>query len=325
MKATRALLPLIVMSMLSALPLLAQTTAYPLSDGTSVRLPDLSITGTTLNCDVSYDATRNVFRYTYTIVAPSTNLAPVEDIEIDLAGKTARPQIDPGLAENIHRWSMKQPSTTIPVGVTSPDLSQWADCSVAANGWAYFSASSWYYALAPGNSKTGFVLESRMPPGMRKAIITPSIHAWWEALRTLPHSDAEFVTPLSEGTFAIQTTTIGPSEITDADLFDGGGQQPAEVNKFLRYLQPRDTRSKVAANTMFTVLVYYGKTILPATFSASLDGVDITSRLHPAPGGADLIKVPIGVSATKLHLSVDGMKASGGKGTDSDTLTFLPQ
>jgi hypothetical protein len=37
------------------------------------------------------------------------------------------------------------------------------------------------------------------------------------------------------------------------------------------------------------------------------------------------VKIQVGTSTTKLHLSVDGTKASGGKGTDSDTLTFLPQ
>jgi hypothetical protein len=37
------------------------------------------------------------------------------------------------------------------------------------------------------------------------------------------------------------------------------------------------------------------------------------------------VKIGIGTTTTKLHLSVDGTKSSGGKATDSDTLTFLPQ
>ena len=305
--------------------LFAQTTSYPLTDGTSIQLPDLTITGSTLTAAVSYDASRAVYRYTYTINAPSTNLAPVDSVKIDLSTTVSRPQLDAGLSENIRRWSVLQPLTTIPVGVTSPDLSQWANCSVAADGWAYFSASKTVYALAPGSSKSGFVLESRQAPGIRNALIIPSMHPWWQALKNAPQSDAEFVTPLSDAIFTVQTTTFGPVDATDAQLFDGGGQQPAEVNKFLRYAAPQQTRTKVAANSVQPVIVYYGTTIVPSTFSASLDGVDITSRFHPVPGGADAITINIGTSTSKLHLTVTGAKASGGTGTDSDTLTFLPQ
>ena len=315
----------LLMSALLAGIVNAQTTSYPLSDGTSVQLADLTITGSTLTCDVTYDGSRGVYRYSYTINALATNLAPIRLAKIELSGKSARPQIDSTLAENIHRWSILQPTTTIPVGVTSPDLTQWANCSVSAVGMAYFSATKTVYSLAPGNSKSGFVLESRLPPGIRRAWIIPSIDAWWDALEKLPHSDAEFVTPLSDGTFTIQTTTVGPADLTDADLFDGGGQQPAEVNKFLRYAAPNASRNKVPANSTYTVIVYYGNTIQHATFTAMLDGVDVTSRFHPLPGGADAFTIPIGTSTTKLHLSVDGTKASGGKGTDSDTLTFLLQ
>jgi hypothetical protein len=305
--------------------LAAQTTSYPLSDGTSMQLPDLTIAGSTLSCDVTYVPARSVYRYAYTLNAPATNLAPVRSFRIELSGTNSRVQLDPTLSENIRRWTVKQPTTTIPVGVTSPDLTQWADCSVAADGWAYCNASKWMYSLAPGSSRSGFVLESHQPPGIRRAVILPSMHAWWEAVRNAPSSDAEFETPLSAARFAIQTTTVGPSEITEAELYSGGGQQPAEVNKFLRYASPLDNRNKVPANSTYTVLVYYGLTINPATFNATLDGVDITSRFHPTPGGADAVTIAVGTGTTKLHLSVDGTKASGGKGTDSDTLTFLPQ
>jgi hypothetical protein len=266
-----------------------------------------------------------VYRYSYTILASPANLAPIREFRIDLSSKTARTQIDPTLNENIRRHSMKQPLTTIPVGVNVTDLAQWGASSVGGDGMAYFSASKWIYSLQPGSSKSGFVLESHLPPGPRRAWINPDIHAWWDAIEHGPQSDAEFVTPLSEGTFAIEVTTAGPAELTDADLYDGGGQQPAEVNKFLRYAAPKDNRLKVPANSPYTVIVYYGKTINPATFTATLDGTDVTSRFHPVPGGADAVKIAIGTSTTKLHLSVDGTKASGGKGTDSDTLTFLPQ
>ncbi|HVR37607.1 MAG TPA: hypothetical protein VMU84_00815 [Thermoanaerobaculia bacterium] len=82
----------------------------------------------------------------------------------------------------------------------------------------------------------------------------------------------------------INTTTIGPAEIADTVLYDGGGQQPAEVNKFLRYAAPTDNRKKVPANSTYIVIMRYGTTIVPGTFSATLNGTDINSRFHPLPG-----------------------------------------
>jgi hypothetical protein len=307
----------------AAATLTAQTTSYPLTDGTSIQLPDLTITGSTVNCDLMYDASRGVYRYSYTLNAPVANLAPVLEVKIDLSGKVARPQLDPTLAENINRYSIVPQATTVPVGLTVPDLTQWGASGVSAGGRAFFRAKS-NYGLLPGSSKSGFVLESRQGPGIRRAWISPSIHAWWDALAKLPKSNAEFVTPLSEGTFAIETTTVGPADLTDADLFDGGSQS-AEVDNFLRYASPLQSRTKVPANTNYIVIVYYGKTIIPSTFSAMLDRADVTSRFHPVPGGADAITIKIGTSTTKHHLSVVGTKLSGGTGTDSDTLTFIPQ
>src|SRR5262245_29571871 len=88
---------------LSAGSALAQTTRYTMTDGTTIDLPDLIITGSTLDCTVSYDANRAVYRYAYTLSAPATNRVAVQSFKIDLSGTTARTQSDPTLAENIVR------------------------------------------------------------------------------------------------------------------------------------------------------------------------------------------------------------------------------
>ena len=303
----------------------AQTTPHRMSDGTIVQVPDLTITGSMLDCTVTYDATRAVYRYVYAVKAPATNLAPVESFKIDVSGTTARPQVGPDLQENIVRRTIApQPATTIPVGLTVADPAQW-NAGVSAGGNTFFSSRDDAYDVAPNSTKTGFVIESKLPPGVRTAEISPSDAAWDAVADSLPDNGAEFEDPLDARKFSIKTTVAAPAELADTALYDGGGQQPAEVNKFLRYAAPTDNRIKVPSNSTYTVIVYYGLTITPATFTATLDGVDITSRFHALPGGADVVKIAIGTSTAKLHLSVDGTKASGGKGTDSDTLTFLPQ
>jgi len=316
---------LCVLLTLTAVGVSAQTTRYTLSDGTTVDLPDLTITGSTLDCTVTYDAARGVFRYAYTLAAPGTNRVPVQAFKIDISGTTTRPQTDSALTENIVRAPAIQPATTIPVGITVPDPSHWR-AGLSRGGMVFASARKSLMAVAPGAAASGFVLESRLPPGVRKAEISPSRQPWLDIINATPETGAEFVEPHpDEQKFAITTTVIGPAEVNDAALYSGGGQQPAEVNKFLRYAAPLDNRNKVPASSTYTVIVYYGITINPATFAATLDGANISSRFHPVPGGADVVNIAIGTSTTKLHLSVDGTKASGGKGTDSDTLTFLPQ
>jgi hypothetical protein len=260
----------------------------------------------------------------YTLNAPTTNRAPVQGFKIDVSGRTARPQVDSTLSENIVRAPAIQPATTIPVGITVPDPTHWR-AGLSRSGMLFLSARKSVMAVTPGSSGSGFVIESKLPPGVRAAQLEPSLQPWLTIINAMPDNGAEFLNPPDDRQFVVSTTVVAPAEISDTDLYDGGGQQPAEVNKFLRYAAPLDSRNKVPSNTTYTVIVYYGKTVVPGTFAATLDGVDITSSFHPAPGGADAVKIVIGTSTTKLHLSVDGTKSSGGKGTDSDTLTFLPQ
>jgi hypothetical protein len=303
----------------------AQTTRYTLTDSRTVDLPDLIISGSTLNFNVTYDASRAVYRYSYTLGASQTSRVPVQAFKIGISGVTARPQTDPTLAENIVRAPAIQPATTIPVGITVPNPSYWR-AGISRGGMFFASARRSLFAVQPSASATGFVLESRLGPGVRKTVLTPSRQSWLDIMDGTADNGAEFVDPEPDDqAFAIATTTVGPADLTDADLFDGGGQQPAEVNKFLRYASPQQSRTKVSANSQYIVIVYYGKTIIPSTFTAALDKSDITLRFHPVPGGADAITIPIGTSTTKLQLSVDGLKSSGCRATDSDTLTFLPQ
>jgi len=286
------------------------------------QFPPLTISGTSLTCAVSYDSARQVYRYAYTINAPSTNLAPVVGFHLDLAGKSARTQLDPTLQNNIVRRDNKQPATTIPVGIIVPDPGIWR-AGITPGGQFYIYSRKGLMDVPAGAAQGGIVIESHQPPGLRTVRFHPSTRAWNTIIDALPLG-TELENPPNGRDYIATTTAIGPADLTDADFYSGGGQQPAEVNKFLRYTAPLDNRVKLpAGTTSYTVVVLYGTTIVPSTFQATLSGVDITSQFHPAPGGADAVTIPIN-GTTKLHLSVDGTKSSGGKGTDSDTLTFLP-
>src|SRR5258708_6468616 len=194
-----------------------------------IHLPALTLDGSRIDTTTTYDPSRHVYRYQYTVVAAATNKAPIEGFKVDVSRRTTYTQNDRDLV---------------------------------------FS----------------------------------------------PNSTTQFSLPVD---------VIAPLDTDLAKLFDGGGQS-SEVNDFLRYSQPTVNRLKVpAGTTSYNVIIFYGQTVNPATFAATLNGVDVTSKFHPFAGSAEVVNFPIGPGTTKLQLQAVGTKSSGATARDSDTLTFL--
>lgn len=297
-------------------------TVHPMSGAApfEVELPALTLAGSTLSANVTYDPARQIYRYAYTINAPATNQAPIRAIQIDISGRIARPQIDPDLRENVTRLPQDQPATTIPVGITVPNPSVWRG-DIGQRGGVYFGTSRSTAVLA-GSNMSGFVLESKLPPGVRNVEISPSAAIWDTFLQPLPEGELE--PPADASVYKIETTTIAPSDPDLMQLFNGGGQSPAEVNPFLRYVTPTDTRTKLPAGTTSVwVVVAYGATTDPATFTASFNGADVRSRFTPVPGALQPVQFTLQPGANKLQLSIEGKTSSGRTARDTDTLTFL--
>lgn len=288
-----------------------------------ITLPPLTISGTTLDVAVSYDAARQVYRYEYSINAPVSNRAPVRAVQIDVSGRIARAQTDPELQENISRLGQDQPPTTIPVGISIPPAPFW-NGGVGTAGRVFFSAYRAGAGVQPGSRVSGLVIESKLPPGPRAVEISPSGAAWDAVLDPLPEGEVE---PAADTRiYNVKSTTIAPSDPDLSQLFNGGGQSPAEVNPFLRYVTPTDTRTKLAPGTTSTwVVVAYGVTTNAATFTASLNGADITSQFRPVPGALQAIQIALRPGSNKLQLSIEGQTSSGRTARDTDTLTFLVQ
>jgi len=290
---------------------------------TTVRLPSLNIAGSTLEWSETYDGVRHVYTYRYAIHAAPTNKAPIACFGIDLSGRIERSMVDADLHENIVRSSAlpPPPATMIPVGVTIPSPGT-TNVFFGRQSALGFCSRGGSWDVQPGASLGGFIIESKLPPGLRTATIDPSGVKQEEVIETADPGDT-FVTDDGATSYRVTTAVIGPSDPDPALLYNGGGQS-SEVNAFLRYATPTDNRIKLATGTTaYTVVIFYGATITPSTFIATLNGIDITSRFQPIPGSGQAVTIPLGAGTTKLHMGVDGTKASGGKGTDSDTLTFL--
>ncbi len=116
--------------------------------------------------------------------------------------------------------------------------------------------------------------------------------------------------------------TVG-SEVEVSGGFDGGGQRPRDVNTFLSYSSPTASRTALpAGTTTYPLMIFYGKTILPTSFRAELNGADISTWFHPTPGGHELVSLPVQPGRNVLVLSVDGNLPTR-VATDTDRLVFL--
>jgi hypothetical protein len=107
--------------------------------------------------------------------------------------------------------------------------------------------------------------------------------------------------------------------------FNGGGQRPRDVNRFLSYGNPGDSPVSLAAGTTtFPLLVFYAPSTIPSSFSAVLNGADVTAMFHPQAGGGEIVNLPLVPGSNVLKLSIDGNLPTR-VATDSDRLVFSVQ
>jgi hypothetical protein len=113
------------------------------------------------------------------------------------------------------------------------------------------------------------------------------------------------------------------AQVQLAGGFDGGGQRPKDVNHFLSYGSPSsDHTSLPAGTTAFPLLIFYSAETVPGTFSATLNGADVSALFHPIAGGHEFVSVPLQSGRNVLALSISGNLPSR-TATDTDRLTFL--
>jgi hypothetical protein len=106
--------------------------------------------------------------------------------------------------------------------------------------------------------------------------------------------------------------------------FDGAGQRPRDVNHFLSYANPSESHPTLPqGSTSFPLVISYDAAILPATFSATLNGQSIRSLFHPTPSTTEVVNLNgLGVGSNVLILSIDGTLATGRIATDTDRLVL---
>jgi len=105
--------------------------------------------------------------------------------------------------------------------------------------------------------------------------------------------------------------------------FDGGGQRPKDVNKFLSYSSPSDSQTELpSGTTTFPLLIFYDTKVISNTFKATLNGVDVSNLFHPNPGSYETVNINLAQGRNVLILSIDG-NLDKRVATDTDRLVFI--
>jgi len=105
--------------------------------------------------------------------------------------------------------------------------------------------------------------------------------------------------------------------------FDGGGERPRDVNTFLTYANPIAAQTTLrAGKTPFPLIIFYGAAIDPASFTATLNGANISRRFKPIPGRYQVVPLKFALGSNTLILSVQGKTAGGQVATDTDQFGF---
>ena len=105
--------------------------------------------------------------------------------------------------------------------------------------------------------------------------------------------------------------------------FDKDGQHPRDVKKFLCYARPSERQTTLPAGTTnYIMIILYGDAIIPSTFNAELNGMDITSLFNPTSGGTEEVTLNLSRGRNTIVFSVEA-NLTNRIAEDKDKLVFI--
>lgn len=189
--------------------------------------------------------------------------------------------------------------------------------------------------ITEGIGRQAMVLDLRQPmvgsyvlrvAGTAAGRYTLDLRAWDRSGSATSKPDFRDI-PIDRGAvhlYALNYSAVARVPLNVAGGFDGKGPMSDDRAKLLTYANPASPETRLPPGaTSFPLLIFYGRSIKPVTFTAMLNDMNISSRFTPAPGTSQTVLVPLRAGPNTLVLSVDGTTASGGVATDVDRLVFL--
>lgn len=167
--------------------------------------------------------------------------------------------------------------------------------------------------MAPGRSSPPLVIRAFDPPGLRGYIACP---LWEPSLGTTTFADETETWARGQ---TLGPVPIGPDGET---FFRGGSNNPAVVDQFLTYRIPTQKTTTLVTGQKAFVVVRFGDTVVPGSFSATWNGQDVSGLFTVVPGRFGGVQLEPKSGRNVLVISAQGVKPSGGTATDTDRLLW---
>lgn len=129
------------------------------------------------------------------------------------------------------------------------------------------------------------------------------------------------ILPTATHAYTLSFDKTSAAQCFVAGGFEGGGES-SDIDRLLSYVNITADKTDLPTGTSNTNLfVIYGKTVVPESFEASLNGGDVSNLFKPAAGGHEIVSIPLKAGKNELKLSVNG-DIAGEINTDTDNLVF---
>lgn len=94
--------------------------------------------------------------------------------------------------------------------------------------------------------------------------------------------------------------------------------QSTEQDPVLTYALPNSNNVHLKKGSPFRIVVVYDRSIVPSSFTATLNGESVTNTFHPKAGGIETVSIPVAAAHNVLRLTAIGTRPGSGA---SDTFT----
>lgn len=266
---------------------------------------------------VSYDGGSQQWRYEYRIANDAGAEQPIVSLGLRFNGEAASVVTPAGWWGAVFVGS----SAGIPGASFAADYPETFATTPQGDAPAQPAA-----AIAAGAQLGGFVVMSAYPPGEARTYV--------QGYAAVPYLPEDFVDPTvapDDTTNAQRGWSIGPTRYTM--ILSDGNRRPA-VDGFLAFMNVAPSGSVLRAPAPLAIkLAINGETVNRASFTAVLNGVDVTNQFHAGPAdGADLTALfeiggsPLVMGKNVLITSIDGtVPGTTRSATDTDRIVFTVQ
>jgi hypothetical protein len=267
--------------------------------------------------NVTYDSTAGLYTYTYTLTNASTSQQAEWLFALQLNSAVTSSSSPAGWTSMLHDDQPLLSWAATDVGTLPPDFVDTGNIPPSP------------FVIAPGATLSGFQLVSADPPGNATFFAQGDTELAQVAVDVgdLPQEGQE-VPPLTSD--SISGVTVGPVPLVPTQVFLGG-RRPG-VDGFLVFLNLATGDVKTAPVGIVTQFGIDGETVDPSTFSATLNGTNVTSFFVPGTASGQMVAIfeigtsPLVVGKNVLITSVSGIVPGTTRtATDVDRVTFTTQ